>query len=228
MGTLDDVFGGLLEESGLERLGDGSIYRGSVDSEIAPGRRQNVFVSFEDDSNPQIMAPIGLVDQIDDHDLNSSRTENDGCGLTVVGSFAALTRQVEINRLVNEPASIVGEAIALGSYADFVGDRLTSRQNHKEQLLSAIQGWLSDPAAVSSGHVAVQTFLDRVETVLDLIPKPGLLDQIHETAMRIGLLEWAQDESNAKLSATPWNRVTDGLQTMRVRRGWPEPTDSEE
>lgn len=228
MGTLDDVFGGMLVENGLERLGERSLYRGSMDSEIEPGRRQNVFVSFEDDSNPEIMSPIGLAEKLGDHDLASSRAENDGCDVTVVASFAALTRQLNINRLVEDPGSLISDAIALASYADLVGDRLTSRQNRKEELLSAIQGWLSDTTAVSSGQVSVEAFLETIESALDLIPQPGLLDKIQGSAMRTGIFEWAQDESGMNLSATPWNRVTDGLQSIRMRRGWPELAESDE
>lgn len=225
MGTLDEVFGGMLVDSGLERLGDKAIYRGSVSSEISPGRQHNVFVNLEDDACPQIMSPIGIAEQLGDHDLASSRNANDGCNLAAIASYVALTRQLDINRIVSEPGVMVSEAIALAAYADLVGEKLTQRQARKEELLGEIQKWLSDTTAVSSGQVSVEAFLGTVDSALDLVPQPGLLAQIHDVASRTSLLDWARDETGAALNAVPWSRVTDGLEAMRAERGWPEPLD---
>lgn len=226
MGTLNEVFGSLLLESGLERLENEAIYRGSVDSDISPGRRQNVFVNLEDDSSPQIMSPIGVAEQLGDHDVASSRTQDDGCTLTVIARYAALTRQLDISRLVEEPGTIINEAIALAAYADRVAEGLVRRQNRKEEVLGTLQEWLTNTTAVSSGEISVETFVDTVQSALELVPEPGLLAQIHDVASRTSLLDWAKDETGAPLGAIPWSRVTDQLESMRTKRGWPESTDS--
>lgn len=225
MGNLADVFGGMLVDCGLERLGDKAIYRGSIDSETSPGRQHNVFVNLEDDACPQIMSPIGIAEQLGDHDVASSRVANDGCSLAVIASYVALTRQLDITRVVNEPGVMISDAIALASYADGVGARLSQRQNRKEELLGEIQKWLSDTTVVSSGQVSVEAVLDSVESALDLVPQPGLFAQIHDVATRTSLLEWARDETGATLSALPWSRVTNGLEAIRAKRGWSKSTD---
>lgn len=222
MGTLDDALGGLLVQHGLERLEAQALYRGSIDSETSPGQQQNVFVSLQDDSRPEVMSPIGLADQLGDHDVASSRTEGDGCGITVIASYAVLTRPLDMNRIVGEPGTIIRDAVALASYADLVQRRLTSRQERKEELLGLIQSWLSATDLVSNGQVSVAVFLETVEDVLELVPQPGLLAQIHDVASRTSLLDWARDESGSPLSAGLWSQITDGLELIRAQRGWNE------
>lgn len=226
MGNLDDVFGISLIESDFERMGDRAMYRGSIGSQHSPGQQHNVFVSFQDDASPELMSPIGLTEQLRENDIESSREPDDGCGVTVIASYAALTIPLDLNRMVKNPSTIVEDAIAHASYADSVQAKLTQRVAEKNRLLNTIQAWLTETSTISSGQITVEQFLVTADDLLNIIPEPGLLAQLHDVAVRTSITDWAHSESGDSLGSGAWSQISDGLDTLRLNRGWPEVTEA--
>lgn len=97
-----------------------------------------------------------------------------------------------------------------------------STQERKNQILALLQGWLDDTDLVSNGVIPPELFCSTTDEALVLMPQVGFLDQVQDFANRSSLMEWASSDLGLPISELPWGRVAEGLQALRLARGWPE------
>jgi hypothetical protein len=108
-----------------------------------------------------------------------------------------------------------------GENVELVGAQ-PSTQERKNEILALLQGWLDDTGLVGNGVISSELFCSTMDDALVLMPQVGFLDQVQDHANRSSILEWANNDLGRPMSELPWGRVAEGLQALRLARGWPE------